>query len=87
MHQVAEQNSGATCQTSTAANSKAAPSLPAWALAAAASTKHLSQPWKARYGSEPDDPNFTAEKDTVWETILLLLHIESRFRGYDDYVP
>ncbi|KAK2729452.1 hypothetical protein CKAH01_10135 [Colletotrichum kahawae] len=65
MHQVAEQNSGTTCQSSAAANSKAAPSLPPWALAASASTKHLSQPWKARYGSEPDDPNFTAEKDTV----------------------
>ncbi|WYZ42115.1 hypothetical protein EsH8_V_001010 [Colletotrichum jinshuiense] len=40
-------------------------SLPAWALSATANTKHLSQPWKAHYASEPDDPNFAAEKDTV----------------------
>ncbi|WQF80041.1 hypothetical protein CDEST_05055 [Colletotrichum destructivum] len=40
-------------------------SLPSWALSATANTKHLSQPWKSHYGSEPDDPNFAAEKDTV----------------------
>ncbi|KAF3797130.1 hypothetical protein GCG54_00009100 [Colletotrichum gloeosporioides] len=64
MQELPEQISGNSSQSS-AASSKKPPSLPAWALAATESSKHLSQPWKTHYGAEPDDPNFAAERDLV----------------------
>lgn len=51
------------CHNESAKNSTTA--LPPWALAAATTPKHLSQPWKLRYGNDPDDPNFAAERDTI----------------------
>ncbi|KAK2735428.1 hypothetical protein CKAH01_01809 [Colletotrichum kahawae] len=46
-------------------SSKKPQSLPAWALAATNSTRHLSQPWKSHYGTDLDDPNFATLKDEI----------------------
>ncbi|KAK0613638.1 hypothetical protein B0T14DRAFT_526626 [Immersiella caudata] len=60
-HQV--QGSTSISSAKAARPKKGVASLPAWAQDALALDAR-EQPWKAQFGHEQDDPNFSKEKDT-----------------------